>query len=461
MSDQDTKPTKGVEDVKGVEAPAEKSDTIAAKSEVAPEAIIDQSSNVAVKDEDESKDGIKAPQDTSVVKEEVKEETKEEAKEEASVKEEATEVAKVEQEDKTEANKAESATPTDGRSGVKPMLRVKRGDPQEKSNPSLLSDSDDHTLIRRQVHFYFSDSNLPNDTFLWKNTDGTNNKAVPLSLISSFSRMRRFKPYTAVVDALKSSDQVVLEGPEGEETVRRKEPYQQSDEKDKAILERTVYIKGFGPEHKRLQFDIEDFVAQFGEFNAVRLRRDEMDEKKNFKGSVFVEWIDKETADKFMALEPRPAWKLGEELHKLDFQWKVDYDKAKEEEEALRGNKRRHHPGQRGQRGGKAGRGGRDSNDWKKRHGGQRNGSNHRGGRGGGRGRGRGQDSHGRTSQTQSSPQSNGRPVIHISEESAKTLAKKNSEATTNGKRPRDTADAADAPPSKKVDTKTAAVEAA
>ncbi|KAI1779844.1 hypothetical protein F4818DRAFT_437145 [Hypoxylon cercidicola] len=440
MSDQDTKP------VEGVKTPVENPD-------VATESAIDEASNVAVKDEDETKDVAKDPQETSVVKE-------------------ATNATEVDQ------GKVETATPTDSRPGIKPMLRVKRGDPQQKSNPSLLSESDDHTLIRRQVHFYFSDSNLPDDTFLWGKTDGTDNKPVPLSLICSFSRMRRFKPYSAVVDALKTSDQVVLEGPEGEETVRRKEPYQKSDEKNRAILERTVYIKGFGPEHKSLQFDIEDFIAQFGEFNAVRLRRDELDEKKNFKGSVFVEWIDKETADKFMALEPKPAWKVGEDLHKLEIRWKVDYDKSKAEEDANRGNKRHHNNsrpqrGQRGrsQRGGRPGQGGHDSNDWKKRRGDdQRNGFDNRGGRhrgrgqGRGRGRGRGQDNHDRTNETRAGPRDDGRPKIHVSKESAQFMkdeAEKKSQANANGKRARDADDATDARPSKKVDTKEAAVDKA
>ncbi|KAI1760317.1 hypothetical protein GGR53DRAFT_91214 [Hypoxylon sp. FL1150] len=472
MSDQDTKP------VEGVKTPVENTEV------VAPESNIDDADTVAVEDEDESKTNVDVAKDTeepSAAEQDATNTTdgdqgnaEQDAKTEADEKDAKAETA--EQDVKAEVDESEStaATPTDGTPGVKPMLRVKRGETQEKSDPSLLSDSDDHTLIRRQIHFYFSDSNLPNDTFLWGKTGGTENKPVPLSLISSFSRMRRFKPYSAVVDALKTSDQVVLEGPEGEETVRRKEPYQQSDEKDRAIVERTVYIKGFGPEHKSLQFDIEDFVAQFGEFNAVRLRRDEQDSKKNFKGSVFVEWADKETAVKFMALEPKPAWKVGENLHKLDFQWRIDYDKAKAAEEAAGGNKRhfnsrpqRGQHGQRGQRGGR-GRGGHDSNDWKKRRDDdQRNGGNNRGDRGGrgrgrgnrGRGRGRAQDNNGRNAdQVQATPRDNGRPRINLSKESAiyeaEKKSKKDTEANTNGKRTRDATDAADAPPAKKVDTK-------
>lgn len=214
----------------------------------------------------------------------------------------------------------------------------------------------------------------------------TENKPVPLATICSFKRMRRFKPYSAVVAAMKESSELVVEGEEGAETLRRKKAFDPS--KRIKIDERTVYVKGFGKEEPSTQFDIEAFFAQFGEFNSVRLRRGEKgDAKGGFKGSVWVEWANQETADKFMALDPKPQWKE----HDLLILWKQDY--IKEKNEMLRndeGELSRGH-GSRG-RGNFRGRGNRrDGGDnWKERRDRDQK-SGHRGGRGRGRGsRGRG-----------------------------------------------------------------------
>ncbi|KAI2468786.1 hypothetical protein F4781DRAFT_250955 [Annulohypoxylon bovei var. microspora] len=366
----------------------------------------------------------------------------------------------------------------------KGMLKVNRGGcpTREKSDPSILPDSDDPKAIRWQVEFYFSDSNLPSDKFLWNKTDGSNNKPVPLSLICSFSRMRRFKPYSAVVDALKTSSRLVLEGPEGEETVHRKEPCEPSDEMTRKIEYRTTYIKGFGEESKSTQFDVEDFLSQFGEINAVRLRRDEKDkEKKPFKGSIFVEWVDEETGKKFYDLDPEPRWKDNP----LMIMPKLEYERQSEEEERRKGTFQNNGQRQNGHRGGRAGRGhresrgnrqGHDSDNWKKRRDDdQREGFNdrrgrrdHRGrGRGNGRGRGRdrGQNGNDRANEQQSAPRDDGRPKIHTSKEGQKIVkeeqAKRDSEVKTNGKRGRDEDSTTDAPPAKKVDAKEAVANTA
>ena len=174
-----------------------------------------------------------------------------------------------------------------------------------------------------QVEFYFGDSNLPLDTHLWEKVGGEENKPVPLSDICSFKRMRRFQPYSAVVAALKASKFLVIEGEEGKETVRRKHPYDAA--KRQKVEDRSIYVKGFGDEEPSTQFDIEAFFAKYGTFNSVRLRRME---NKSFKGSVFVEWADKETAENFLELDPEPRWKD----HPLQIMSKLDYMRQKNED---------------------------------------------------------------------------------------------------------------------------------
>ncbi|KAI0540783.1 hypothetical protein GGR58DRAFT_511500 [Xylaria digitata] len=377
--------------------------------------------------------------------------------------------------DATKEGPDESTAADDGKPSIfRPppgMLRVTGPRQQKKfvkSDPASLIETDDPREIRKQVEFYFGDSNLPEDKFLWEKVGGEENKPIPVSLICSFSRMRRFKPYESVVEALKASNFFVIDGPEGEETIRRRNAV--DTEKRNKREERSVYVKGFGDETSSTQFDIEAFFAQYGQFDSVRLRRAEPPEKV-FKGSVFVEWTDKETADKFMALDPEPQWKG----HPLHIMWKLDYMKQKSE--AIREGKI-NAGGRKFGRGSHRGRGhsrgndrGGDKDDWKKRREqDQQNGfsgrrDNNRGrGRGRGRGnfRGRGgRDNHDTRDQDSTvKPADDRRPKIHVSKEGAKIMeAEKTKSDETNGKRVRDDDTSAGEPPAKKVDTKDGATE--
>ncbi|KAJ2968545.1 hypothetical protein NUW58_g10199 [Xylaria curta] len=353
------------------------------------------------------------------------------------------------------------------------MLRVTGPRHQKKfvkSDPASLAETDDPREIRKQVEFYFGDSNLPEDKFLWEKVGGEENKDIPLSLICNFSRMRRFKPYEAVVKALKASNFFVIDGPEGEETIRRKNAI--DTEKRNKREERSVYVKGFGDETSSTQFDIEAFFAQYGQFDSVRLRRAEPPEKV-FKGSVFVEWSDKETAEKFITLDPEPQWKG----HPLHIMWKLDYMKQKSE--AIRDGKI-NASGRKFGRGSHRGRGhsrgndrAGDKDDWKKRREqDQKNGFSDRRdnprGRDRGRGRARGnfrgrggRDNHGaRDQDTPVKPTDDGRPKIHVSKEGAKIMEEEKAKSgETNGKRARGDDTSAGEPPAKKIDTKEGVTE--
>ncbi|KAF4555443.1 Argonaute siRNA chaperone (ARC) complex subunit Arb1-like protein [Elsinoe fawcettii] len=59
--------------------------------------------------------------------------------------------------------------------------------------------------IIRQVEYYFSDENLPNDAHMLGLTGGSENWPVNLGRITGFSRMRGYKPKRTVAEALKKS----------------------------------------------------------------------------------------------------------------------------------------------------------------------------------------------------------------------------------------------------------------
>ena len=151
------------------------------------------------------------------------------------------------------------------------------------------------------------------DQFLFSKVEGHKNCPVPLNIVHSFKRMRHFQPYSAVVDALKES--AVLDLVDNDSAVQRKVPlaeeFQNKDHREvKKVYEdkamgQSVYVKGFGAEKPSTQFDIEAFFTPFGPVNSVRLRRTD---RKEFKGSVFIEFDSAETAKAFLDLESKPKF---------------------------------------------------------------------------------------------------------------------------------------------------------
>lgn len=228
----------------------------------------------------------------------------------------------------------------------------------------------DGLLTSIQVEFYFSDSNLVNDKFLLSKVGGSANNSVSLELLHSFKRMRRFQPFSAIVEALKSSE--TLELTENDTNVRRKTPLPENVKaehdpnvvkvfEDKA-MSRSIYAKGFGQEEPSTQFDIEAFFAPYGPTNAIRLRRAA---DKTFKGSVFVEFESEEKQKAFLDLDPKPKWNGQDLLIKS----KKEYCEEKVREiESGRVKPNRPRGGFRGRgRGGRGGGRGGDKRDWRER----------------------------------------------------------------------------------------------
>lgn len=194
----------------------------------------------------------------------------------------------------------------------------------ERFDPSTLPTSDDAKQIRKQVEFYFSDSNLATDKYLFTMVS-ENAGWADLRSVANFKRMRRFQPFTTIVAALRESTE--LEVDETGEKIRRKtelKPFSASN----SPVSRSVYVKGFPEETKTLQIDLEKFFESFGEPRVVRLRR--TDDGK-FKGSVFVEFATIEQHEAFLKLsdaDTKPKYADKE----LEFMSKKAYLEMKEKE---------------------------------------------------------------------------------------------------------------------------------
>ncbi|KAI8141199.1 hypothetical protein BJV82DRAFT_619668 [Fennellomyces sp. T-0311] len=159
--------------------------------------------------------------------------------------------------------------------------------------------------IRKQVEFYFSDSNFPFDKYLYllskKNSEGW----IPLSTIASFKKMKMLtEDQEKVVAALRAEKSDLFELNEAGNEIRRTKPLLEQN-----FVERSIYAKGFPlvdegaekplDELMTLQDQIEEFFTEHGKVLAVRLRKTDKTQEapSKFKGSVFVEFADVPTAE--------------------------------------------------------------------------------------------------------------------------------------------------------------------
>jgi len=100
------------------------------------------------------------------------------------------------------------------------------------------------------------------------------------------------------------------------------------------VLDRSVYAKGFGTDDKggELQKELEKLFSKWGTVIAVRLRREK---DKQFKGSVFVEYLEEDSAKAFLDAPASDKRWNGESL--LTYS-KEKYCLMKMEEKGIKGS---------------------------------------------------------------------------------------------------------------------------
>lgn len=165
--------------------------------------------------------------------------------------------------------------------------------------------------VKKQVEFYFSDSNVARDKFLMEKILSHPEGYVELAVLCSFARMTKALQIPAgqsseeipnaivakVAGALEDSETLQLS--EDKQFVKRKAPLVSRDVVIKEMDERSIYAKP-------LPFDttldrLTEFFSALGKVGAVRMRRHL--ESKDFKGSVFVEFDSPATANMVAARE--------------------------------------------------------------------------------------------------------------------------------------------------------------
>lgn len=155
----------------------------------------------------------------------------------------------------------------------------------------------DLKAVRRQLEYYFSDSNLPRDKFLRAKTEENEAGFVPIQVLLTFKRLQALgASISHIADAVKSSQLLALD--DKSTSIRRVTPLPEQS----LFNTRALYAKGWpagGPEPT-----IDDLITLFepsGKVLSVRIRRWVDDKGKHFKGSIFIEMESPEAVERVVA----------------------------------------------------------------------------------------------------------------------------------------------------------------
>lgn len=195
------------------------------------------------------------------------------------------------------------------------------------------------TAIRKQVEFYFSDSNLPRDRFLLAKTEEDPLGFVPLSTLLTFNRLKKMGVASVEMlsAALKSSTLLVLD--DTKTKVRRSNPLP----KESMFPTRAVHLKGWVPGGPEPDLDhLHKLFSPSGTVLSIKIRRWKDDAgAKHFRGSIFVEMDSPEAAERVAAENYEVEIDVNGQkeskvlLAELYFDW-VERKKKEREERKLR-----------------------------------------------------------------------------------------------------------------------------
>ncbi|PIN23442.1 putative RNA-binding protein [Handroanthus impetiginosus] len=188
--------------------------------------------------------------------------------------------------------------------------------PMDQPQPSALSD-DLRRKIVKQVEYYFSDENLPNDQFLMKHVTKNVEGFVPIGVIASFRKMKKLtKDMSVIVAALKDSAFLVVSS--NGKKVKRLHPLPLAEIKDPLVC--TVLVENLPDDHS-----VENLRRVFGEAGNIKniTIRDPHDVREPKKCTVaeklisgrlhaLVEYDTVEAAEKAVAtLNNEQDWRYG------------------------------------------------------------------------------------------------------------------------------------------------------
>jgi len=185
--------------------------------------------------------------------------------------------------------------------------------------------------IHKQVSYYFGDFNLPRDKFLSEQVKTNEEGWVGIDVMLKFQRLSKLSSEGDVIlKALQKSEEKLIEVDLENKKVRRNPEIPLPEiEDDETKKTKTIYLKGF----EKTNTTLDDLLGFFNKYEGVihvnrRTYVDRKDDSRQFKGSVFVLFKDKASAEAFMAIESVK----NPEDEELIRKWQADYFEEKQKE---------------------------------------------------------------------------------------------------------------------------------
>lgn len=155
--------------------------------------------------------------------------------------------------------------------------------------------------IKKQVEFYFSDSNYRKDTFLKAAAETDPEGFIPIAVLLTFNRIKALSATVADIAGALVESEIVEISADGSK-IRRATPLPALD----TSKEQTLYVKGYPVDDTDVTIEsIAEEFSKFGKVNMVRLRR--KIGTKEFKGGCFIEFDTAEAVQAALAAANEPG----------------------------------------------------------------------------------------------------------------------------------------------------------
>jgi lupus La protein len=150
--------------------------------------------------------------------------------------------------------------------------------------------------VLKQIEYYFSDSNLPKDKFLWETVNSDPEGWVDIDILLRFNRLKSLTTdHEVIKNAVKKSAELLELNEDGTKIRRKIQIKPKADD----IIERSIYVQGIPTSVNKPVEAIEEYLTKY-EIEAVHINAFR-NKNRTFKGEAFIELKTKEDAEKILA----------------------------------------------------------------------------------------------------------------------------------------------------------------
>jgi len=236
-----------------------------------------------------------------------------------------------------------------------PSVEASENGNQQQQQKEELSEEEKEikkAKIKKQIEFYFSDSNFPTDKFLKEESAKNPEGYIQLQLIATFNRVKNISTDMDLIkEALANSTELQMS--EDKEHIKRVAPLPEND----VSLPRTIFVTNYPTADLNVD-TATAFFSQFGTVNAVRLQSFKKNQRHSYRGNLFVEFSSVEEVENILKKQ-----NIIKDERKLYIKSKAQFlednkqrkEKRKREEEKGEGEEHKEHKERKERKEGKEG----------------------------------------------------------------------------------------------------------